>query len=90
MALVPAARPDDGMLDACIVNGMGKVELLYTFPRVFAGGHIYSTGIDTLRGREITINAETPCELFADGEHIGALPMTLRAVPQALKVVLPR
>ena len=89
MALVPAARPDDGMLDACIVNGMGKLELLYTFPRVFAGRHIYSTGIDTLRGREITIHAETPCELFADGEHIGALPMTLRAVPQALKVVLP-
>ena len=89
MALVPAARADDGMLDACIVNGMGKLELLYTFPRVFAGRHIYSTGIDTLRGREITISAETPCELFADGEHIGALPMTLRAVPQALKVALP-
>jgi len=90
MALVPAARPDDGMLDACIVNGMGKWELLYTFPRVFAGRHIYSTGIDTIRGREITISAETSCELFADGEHIGALPMTLRAVPQALKIALPR
>ncbi len=89
MALVPAARPDDGMLDACIVNGMGKLELLYTFPRVFAGRHIYSTGIETLRGREITISAETPCELFADGECIGSLPMTLRAIPQALKVVLP-
>jgi len=90
MALVPAARPDDGMLDACIVNGMGKWELLWTFPRVFAGRHIYSTGIETLRGREITISAEAPCELFADGELIGPLPMTLRAIPQALKVVLPR
>jgi len=89
MALVPAARPDDGMLDACIVNGMGKWELLYTFPRVFAGKHIYSTGIDTLRGHKIIISAETPCELFADGEYVGALPMTLRAVPQALNVALP-
>jgi len=89
MALVPAARPDDGMLDACIVNGMGKIELLYTFPRVFAGRHIYSTGIDTLRGREITISAESPCALFADGEYVGPLPMTLRAVPQALRVRMP-
>lgn len=90
MALVPAARPDDGMLDACIVHGMGKWELLYTFPRVFAGRHIYSTGIETLRGRKITISAETPCELFADGEYIGSLPMTLSVAPQALKVTLPR
>lgn len=86
MALVPAARPDDGLLDACIVNGMGKLELLCTFPRVFAGRHIYSTGIDTLRGREITVSAKIPCELFADGEYVGSLPMTFRAVPQALKV----
>jgi YegS/Rv2252/BmrU family lipid kinase len=90
MALVPAARPDDGMLDMCLVNGMGKWELLWTFPRVFAGRHIYSTGIETLRAREITISAESPGELFADGEYIGPLPMTLRAIPQALKVMLSR
>jgi diacylglycerol kinase (ATP) len=88
MALVPAARPDDGFLHACVVNGMGKIELLYTFPRVFAGRHIYSTGIDTFSGHEITISAESPCELFADGEYIGPLPVTLRAVPHALRVRL--
>jgi diacylglycerol kinase (ATP) len=77
------------MLDACIVNGMGKFELLYTFPRVFAGRHIYSTGIDTIRGREITISADSPGALFADGEYVGPLPMALRAVPRALRVRLP-
>jgi diacylglycerol kinase (ATP) len=89
MALVPAARADDGVLDACIVNGMGKVELLYTFPRVFRGRHIYHTGIDTLRGRTITISADNSCELYADGEHIGPLPAVFRAIPQALNVVAP-
>jgi diacylglycerol kinase (ATP) len=90
MALVPAAQPDDGILDLCIVNGMGKFELLYTFPRVFAGRHIYATGIETLRGREITVSAESLHEFFADGEYVGRLPVTFRAVPQALKVTLPR
>jgi diacylglycerol kinase (ATP) len=89
MALVPGARPDDGMLDACIVNGMGKLELLYTFPRVFRGTHIYHTGIETLRGREIAIRADGPCEIYADGERIGPLPVVLRAVPQALSVMVP-
>lgn len=89
MALVPAARPDDGLLHACIINGMGKIELLYTFPRVFAGRHIYSTGIDTIRGSEIAISAESPCDLFADGEFVGPLPLRLRAVPRALRVRMP-
>jgi diacylglycerol kinase (ATP) len=88
MALVPAARADDGVLDACIVNGMGKVELLYTFPRVFRGRHIYHTGIETLRGQTITISADSTCELYADGEQIGPLPAVLTAVPQALKVIV--
>lgn len=90
MALVPAARPDDGVLDACIINGMGKWELLYTFPRVFKGRHIYSTGIDTIRGKEMTITADGPCEIYADGERIGSLPVTLKAVPEALRVMVPQ
>ncbi len=89
MALVPGARPDDGLLDACIVNGMGKLELLYIFPRVFRGTHIYHTGIETLRGQEITVRADGPCEIYADGERIGPLPAVLRAVPQALSVMVP-
>jgi diacylglycerol kinase (ATP) len=89
MALVPGARPDDGLLEACIVNGMGKLELLYTFPRVFRGTHIYHTGIETLRGREITVRADGSCEIYADGERIGPLPVVLRAVPQALRVMVP-
>jgi diacylglycerol kinase (ATP) len=89
MALVPAARPDDGRLDACVVNGMGKLELLTTFPRVFRGRHIYHTGIETLRGQEIRVSADGPCEMYADGERIGPLPAVLRAIPQALSVVVP-
>jgi diacylglycerol kinase (ATP) len=90
MALVPAARPDDGLLHACLINGMGKWELLYTFPRVFSGRHIYHTGVDTLRGKAITVRADTPCEIYADGERFGSLPVVLRAVPQALRVRLPK
>jgi diacylglycerol kinase (ATP) len=87
MALVPAARPDDGFLDACIINGMGACELLYTFPRVFKGRHIYSTGIETIRGREMRISADGPCDIYADGERLGVLPVVLKAVPHALKVM---
>ncbi len=90
MALVPAARPDDGLLHACLINGMGRWELLYTFPRVFTGRHIYHTGIDTIRGREIVVSADGPCEIYADGERFGSLPVVFKVVPHALKVRLPK
>ena len=90
MALVPAARPDDGQLDACIINGMGKFELLLcVFPKVFRGRHLYNTGVDTIRGREMTIESDHPCDIYADGERIGPLPVTLKAIPRALSVFVP-
>jgi len=90
MQLVPGARVDDGVLDACVVHGMGKWELLLrAFPRVFSGTHVYLTGIESLRGREMVIRSETPGDIYADGERLGSLPVTLRAVPQALSVIRP-
>ncbi len=90
MQLVPGARVDDGLLDACVVHGMGKWELLLrAFPCVFRGTHVYLTGIESLRGREMVIRSEAPGDIYADGERIGPLPATLRAIPQALAVIRP-
>lgn len=89
MALVPGARPDDGVLDACLVNGMGRFELLYVFTRVFRGTHVYHTGVETVRGQEIVVQTDAPCDLYADGERFGPLPAIFTAIPQALRVVVP-
>ncbi len=90
MALVPTARPDDGQLDACVVSGMGRVELLLSvFPRVFGGRHVYHTGVETLRGSAMTIHADQPGDIYADGERIGPLPVRLTAIPRALSVLVP-
>ena len=89
MALVPAARPDDGQLDACVVNGVGRLELLSVFPRVFKGRHVYHTGVETLCGRAMTIHADQPGDVYADGERIGPLPARLETIPQALSVFVP-
>ncbi len=90
MQLVPGARVDDGLLDACVVYGMGKGELLLrAFPRVFRGTHVYLTGIERVHGRALRIRSETPGDIYADGERLGALPVTLRAIPQALAVMRP-
>jgi diacylglycerol kinase (ATP) len=90
MALLPAAQPDDGLLDVCIVEGIGRGQLLFAFPRVFLGSHVYHKGVETVRVREMTVQADSPCDVYADGERVGSLPVTLSVVPHALKVIVPK
>ena len=90
MNLVPGASPDDGILDACIAYGMGRGELLLqAFPRVFSGRHVYLTGVETVKAREFTIAGKEEADVYADGELVGRLPVTFRAVPNALRIVRP-
>jgi diacylglycerol kinase family enzyme len=42
-----------------------------------------------LRGVEVRISADRPFTVYADGDPIGELPCTVRAVPDAVKVLLP-
>ena len=42
-----------------------------------------------LRGAEVRISADRPFTVYADGDPIGELPCTVRAIPDAVKVLLP-
>ena len=42
-----------------------------------------------LRGAEVRVDADRPFIVYADGDPIGELPMTFRALPGALQVLLP-
>jgi diacylglycerol kinase family enzyme len=56
---------------------------------VFKGTHVDEPTVHVLRGREIRIEADRPFEIFADGDPIGELPVTVRAVPGAVRVLVP-
>jgi diacylglycerol kinase family enzyme len=38
----------------------------------------------------VRISADRPFTVYADGDPIGELPVTIRAVPGAIRVLLPR
>lgn len=46
-------------------------------------------GIYHWRGKEITLEAETPQEVWVDGEVGGFTPFTTSVIPQALEIVIP-
>lgn len=84
MQICPAADPYDGLLDVTVVGKLGRVELLRFFPTVFKGTHLSHPQVTTYRGCVIELRGAA--ELWADGEPMGILPVTLEAIPRALRI----
>ncbi|WP_411732405.1 diacylglycerol/lipid kinase family protein [Paeniglutamicibacter sp.] len=87
--ICPQAKVDDGLLD---VVSLGKATILgvaLTFVRSYRGTHLRQENIGFTRGREITISASKPLNIYADGEKVGALPATIGIAPAAVKVLVP-
>jgi YegS/Rv2252/BmrU family lipid kinase len=89
MFLAPDAELDDGALDVVLSERTSKLTFLRSLPLVFKGRHVDLPTVHVLRGAEIRISADRPFVVYADGDPIGELPVTIRAIPGALRVLLP-
>jgi diacylglycerol kinase (ATP) len=85
-------RPDalvcrrDGYLDLFIVRPLSRLGFLAVFPRVFSGRHVGHPAVEIRRVRQVELEA-VGVVAYADGERIGPLPLTVDAVPGAIRVL---
>lgn len=86
--LCEGAQLDDGLLDVVIINPLSKLKLLRVFPRLYKGTHTAIPEFERHLVREATISSPG-IVAYADGERLGALPMTTRVCPGALRVFAP-
>jgi diacylglycerol kinase family enzyme len=89
MFLAPDAVLDDGLLDVVLVAPTSRRQALRCLARVFKGTHVELDSVTVLRGAEVRIAADRPFTVYADGDPIGDLPVTIRAIPGAVRVLLP-
>jgi len=89
MHVAPDARLDDGALDVVWLAESSRAGLLRLMAKVFRGTHVRDPGVSVRRAAEVTVSADRPFTVYADGDPIAGLPVTLRAVPAALKVLVP-
>lgn len=89
MWLVPAARPDDGLLHVVIAGPLTRFETLCVLPRVFSGGHLLHPKVRQAQGSVIRVASALPLAVQADGESVGRLPATFTVHPNALNVLAP-
>ncbi len=89
MLLAPDASLQDGLLDVVIVSHTPKLRFLRLLPTVFSGAHVKQDNVEVLRGRIVQISASRPFTMYADGDPIAELPVTVRALPGAVRAIVP-
>jgi YegS/Rv2252/BmrU family lipid kinase len=89
MLLAPDASLEDGLLDVVIIGHTPKLRVLALLPTVFKGEHIHHAGVEILRGAAVEIAASRPFAMYADGDPIADLPVTVLALPGAIRTICP-
>jgi diacylglycerol kinase (ATP) len=88
LRITHGAEIDDGWLDVVIIKPMSKVELVRTYPKLFTGKHVTHPQYEHHLVRSVTV-AASGIVAYADGERIGALPLTIEVAPASLRVLAP-
>jgi YegS/Rv2252/BmrU family lipid kinase len=89
MRMAPDASLTDGMLDVVMVEHVSKARFLRLLPSVFKGEHVREPEVQVVRAREVEIASDRPFTMYADGDPIAELPVTVRVLPGAVRVLLP-
>jgi YegS/Rv2252/BmrU family lipid kinase len=87
MRIAPGAAWDDGLLDVCLIGDLGRLDALRMFPTVYWGGHVGHPRFRLIRGRRLSVAADDPLPVHADGDAAGVTPVEFSVEPAALQVL---
>jgi diacylglycerol kinase (ATP) len=88
LRIAEGAVVDDGLLDVVVIKAMSKVDLVRTYPKLYSGTHTRHPQYEHHRVSSVTV-AAPGIVAYADGERMGALPLTVEVEPQSLEVLVP-
>jgi diacylglycerol kinase family enzyme len=89
MRVAPDADLEDGEFDVVLVGDVGKLRCLVNMPKLFKGTHVEQDEVTVFRAARLELDASRPLPVYADGEHLTDLPVSLRLLPRALSVLAP-
>ncbi|OBF52228.1 diacylglycerol kinase [Mycolicibacterium monacense] len=88
MLICPDADHADGLLDVTMVHSASRTRLIRLFPTVFKGTHVDLDDVTTARARVVEVDCPG-INAYADGDYACPLPVTVTAVPGALRILVP-
>lgn len=88
LRITHGAELTDGLLDVVVIGPIGRGKVVRAYPRLFTGSHVRIPEYEHHLARTVTV-AAPGIVAYADGERLGPLPVTVEAVPAALRVLAP-
>jgi diacylglycerol kinase family enzyme len=87
MKIAPWALLEDGLLDVCTVEELGKGRLLRLFPTVYFGKHLDVPEVEYFQTARLRIETDERLDVYADGEFVCRTPIEVSVAPRALRVL---
>ena len=89
MFLAPDASLQDGRLDVVTISHVARWQYARGLPMSFTGAHVRLPNVEVLRCASVQISASRPFTMYADGDPIGELPVTVSTLPGAVRAIMP-
>ncbi|HET9591873.1 MAG TPA: diacylglycerol kinase family protein [Solirubrobacterales bacterium] len=89
MYIAPDAQLDDGEFDVVSIGESGKLRFLLGLKDVLKGAHLSKEEVSVFRTPRLELDASRPFPVYADGDHLTDLPVSLRVLPRSLSILVP-
>ncbi|HKO39561.1 MAG TPA: diacylglycerol kinase family protein [Solirubrobacterales bacterium] len=89
MYIAPDAELDDGEFDVVSIGEGGKLSFLLGLRDVLKGEHLDKEEVSVFRTSRLELDASRPFPVYADGDHLTDLPVSLRVLPRCLSILVP-
>jgi len=89
MFIAPDAELDDGEFDVVSIGEGGKLRFLWGLKDVLKGAHVGKDEVNVFRTPRLELDASRPFPVYADGDHLTDLPVSLRVLPRSLSIIVP-
>lgn len=90
LAVSPRAALNDGKLDVVIVQDGDAVDIASLTTEYVIADYLQHELVEFRRAARVEITADPAMAATADGDEIGATPLSIRVDPQRLRVLVPR
>lgn len=88
--IAPNAKPDDGLLDICILSPVKLRKALVNLPKLFNGRIDQLSEMEIYQVRKVVIHRFSGGPIHTDGDpHDAASTLTVEVLPQAVRIALP-
>jgi YegS/Rv2252/BmrU family lipid kinase len=86
MMITPGASPQASHFQVVLAQKLSRLQLLSLLPGLYFGQHLDPPRVTAAYAGQITINADPPAYVEADGELEGLTPLEMAIIPRALRI----